>query len=247
MARNRRKKALYEVMSKARIKPGSGRTLEQLHPKRSDEDVPDKDKKPIVEKPGAATKWWNKPRIVQFNAGRIEFSLQYQIAIAIVLGLILLVLIAYRLGQWSMPRQETAGPVEGTRNNTPINLTGQNNRNQMQRAEPVTQNPPAQRSAVPAQSTGNNVIVLKEYGARADLDLVQQYFEKNGIMTEVVLENGRYFLQTINTYDNPDTPGTNGYIAKMKIAEIGKNYKAEPGFETFGPRFFSDAYGKKVK
>jgi len=244
MARNRRKKALYEVMSKARIKPGSGRTLEQLHPKRSDEDVPDKDKKPIVEKPGAATKWWNKPRIVQFNAGRIEFSLQYQIAIAIVLGLILLVLIAYRIGQSSMVGRETAGPVEGTRNNNPINLTGQNSRNQMQRAEPVTQNPPAQQSVVPAQSTGNNVIVLKEYGAMDALVPAQQYFEKNGIMTEIVLKNGRYFLQTINTYDNPNTPGTNGSEERIRIIEIGKGYKAPTGFETFS---FSDAYGKKVK
>ena len=247
MARNRGKKALYEVMSKASVKPGPGKTLEQLHPKRSDEVEPEKDKKPVKEKSRAATQWWNKPRIILINGGRIEFSLQYQIAIAIVLGLILLVVIAYRLGQWSMPVGQTAGPVELTRNNTPVNSTGQNNRNQMQQAESVTQSPPARQTAVPAQSTGNNVIVLAQYGARADLVPVQEFFAKYGIELDIVLENGRYYLQTVDTYDNPDTKGSNGDIARKRIIEVGAKYKAPPNYESFASKLFSDAYGKKVK
>ena len=54
MARNRGKKALYEVMSKAKVKPGPGH-LEQLHPKGTEEFEPSKDNKPAVEKPRAAT------------------------------------------------------------------------------------------------------------------------------------------------------------------------------------------------
>jgi len=34
MARKRSKKALYEVMSKARNKPGYGRTLKKMRPKK---------------------------------------------------------------------------------------------------------------------------------------------------------------------------------------------------------------------
>ena len=245
MARNRGKKALYEVMSNTKVKPGSGRALEQLHPKRSDEVEQNKDEKPVVEKTQASTQWWKKPRVLQFNAGRIEFSLPYQIAIAIVLGLIALVLIIFRLGQYSsMAGQEAAGPLEGTTNNAPVNPARQSNINGTIPAQPRTSSPPVQRNVVPAQSTGNNVIVLKEYGAKMALVLAQQYFEKNGIMTDVVLENGRYFLQTINTYDNPATPGTDGYKERMRIIEIGKSYKAPTGYETFN---FKDAYGKKVK
>ena len=249
MARNRGKKALYEVMSKAKVKPGPDIIVEQLHPKKADEPEPEKEKKPVLEKPRTATQWWNKPRIVQYNGGRIEFSLHYQIAIAIVLGLILLVLIAYRLGQLSMAKQETAGPVRLTNNETLENRTGQNDRTEMQQAEPVTQDPPAKQAVVPAQSTGNNVLVLTQYGARADLVPVQEFFAKNGIELDIVLENGRYFLQTKKTFDNPNNPGTDGYKMKQIIAKIGAAYKNEApeGYQKFAPHYFSDAYGKKVK
>jgi hypothetical protein len=249
MARNRGKKALYEVMSKARVKPGPDRIVEQLHPKKADGPEPEKEKKPVLEKPRVAAQWWNKPRIAQLNGGRIEFSLHYQIVIAIVLGLILLVLIAYRLGQLSMAKQETAGPVRLTNNETLENRTEQNDRAEMQRAEPVTQDPPARQAVAAAQSTGNNVLVLTQYGARADLVPVQEYFAKNGVELDIVLENGRYFLQTKDTFDNPNNPGTNGYKMKQIITKIGAAYKDEApqGYEKFAPHYFSDAYGKKVK
>lgn len=249
MARKRGKKALYEVMSKASVKSGPGK-LDQLHPKRTDEFEPDNDNnKPAVEKPRIATQWWNRPRAVQINGGRIEFSLQYQIAIAIVLGLILLVLIAYRLGQLSMAERETAGPVQLTSNDTLRNQTGQNDGNQTRQAEPVTQSPPARQTIVPARSTGNNVIVLTQYGARADLVPVQEYFTNKGVKLDIVLENGRYFLQTKNTFDNPNNPGTDGYKMKQIITKIGAAYKNEApeGYQKFAPHYFSDAYGKKVK
>jgi len=235
-------------MSKASVKPGPGK-LDQLHPKRTDEFKPDDDNKSAVEKSRVATQWWNRPRIVQINGGRIEFSLQYQIAIAIVLGLILLVLLAYRFGQWSMADKQTAGPVRLTNNNTVENQTGQKERKQVQRAEPKIQRSPARQIAIPAQSKGNNVIVLAQYGARADLVTVQEFFANNGIELDIVLEKGRYFLQTKNTFDNPNNPGTDGYKMKQIITKIGVAYKNEApeGYEKFAPHYFSDAYGKKVK
>ena len=78
---------------------------------------------------------------------------------------------------------------------------------------------------------------------------VQAHFAEYGIETEIVMENGSYFLRTKNRYDNPRTPGTDGYEALQEIIKVGAKYKgkAPPNYETFSPRFFSDAYGKKVK
>jgi hypothetical protein len=250
MARNRGKKALYEVMSKTRIKPDSSKALEPLYPKRGDEAEPKAEKKPEAEMSKASTQWWTKPRIVQFNLGRIEFSLPYQVMIAIILGLILLVLIVYRLGQLSMVNQETAGPVEVTRNSAQMRTNIENNADTTPLpAESAPARLQENQPVAPAVSAGNNVIVLAQYGARADLVPVQKHFAKYGIATEIVIENGRYYLQTVNTYDNPSKVGTNGYQAKQKITKIGATYKgqAPEGYETFAPNYFSDAYGKKVK
>jgi len=268
MARYRGKKALYEVMSKSRIKPGAAKTVEPLNPKKDEpqerltaalinppEGGQNDVKKPVAEKLQAATQWWKKPRILQLNAGRIEFSLPYQIAIAIVLGLILLILIVYRLGQLSISGQKAAGPLEGATNNAQvnppgrINPTGQESIRRTPQADSAMSQPPVHQNPVPAQSAGKNVIVLAEYGARADLEPVRKFFAQYGIELEIVVENGRYFLQTKNTYDNPDNAGTDGYKAKQNIIKTGAAYKgkAPEGYETFAPRYFSDAYGKKVK
>jgi len=126
---------------------------------------------------------------------------------------------------------------------------GQGKTTETKCSEPVTQSPPAQQAAVPARSTGNNVIILTQYGARADLIPVQEFFARRGVELDIVLENGRYFLQTKNTFDNPNNTGTDGYKMKQIITKIGAAYKNEApeGYEKFAPHYFSDAYGKKVK
>jgi hypothetical protein len=245
MVRNKRKKALYEVMSKARDKPGFGRTLEKMRPKSSDEG-----KSAVnAETSKATARWMRKPKIVQFNFGRIEFSMPYPLAFALVLGLIVLVLATFRLGYYLTDQRAISTAVE-----TPqIKPTTPMEREAADIREPPA---PVEDSTLldevkPTQpkSTGNNVIVLVEFGARADLVPVRAHFAEYGIDTEIVMEKGRYFLQTKNRYDNPGTPGTNGYKALQKIIEVGAKYKgkAQPPFETFAPNFFSDAYGKKVK
>jgi len=248
MVRNRGKKALYEVMSKARDKPGYGRTLEQMQPKSSVEG-----KSAVnIEKSKATTRWMRKPRIVQFNFGRIEFSMPYQLAVALVLGLILLVLAAFRLGQeYNLTDQRaisTAVERPQISRRTPIEPDMADIR---EPPAPVEDSTLLDEDVTPVQpkSTGNNVIVLVQYEARADLVPVRAHFAEYGIDTEIVMESGSYFLQTKNRYDNPGTPGTDGYKAKQKIIEVGAKYKgkAPPSFETFAPNFFSDAYGKKVK
>ena len=117
MARKRGKKALYEVMSKARNKPGYGRTLEKMSPKKpvekKDEPATNQKSAADVETSRAAAKWWRKPRIVQFNVGRIEFSMPYQLAVALVLGFVLLILAAFWIGQvYYLSDQGATGPAE---------------------------------------------------------------------------------------------------------------------------------------
>jgi len=257
MARKRGKKALYEVMSKARNKPGYGRTLEKMRPKKSAEkkDEPIKDKKSAEDANiyKASARWSKKPRVVQFNVGRIEFSLPYQLAVALLLGLILLVLAAYQLGQFSYSTKQRATVPDNE-----IKGIGQENFIEQDAAGITEPTAPVEddilrkteeTGPVTAKSTGNNVIVLTQYEARADLLPVQSHFLEYDIATEIVVENGRYYLQTQNRYDNPGKPGTDGYKARQKIIEVGAKYKgkAPPGYETFAPNYFSDAYGKKVK
>jgi len=249
MVRNKRKKALYEVMSKARDKPGYGRTLEKMQPKTSVEGKSAVNK----EKSKATSRWMRKPRIVQFNFGRIEFSMPYQLAVALVLGLILLVLAAFRLGQEYNPTDQGAisTAVERSQINrrTPIERETADIRQPPAPVEDSTLRSIEDVTSVQPKSTGNNVIVLVQYEARADLVPVRAHFAEYGIDTEIVLENGSYFLQTKDRYDNPGTPGTDGYKALQEIIKVGAKYKgkAQPPFETFAPNFFSDAYGKKVK
>lgn len=255
MARNRRKKALYEVMSKARDKPGYGRTLEKMRPKKpvekKEEPVTNQNSAADVETSKAAAKWWRKPRIVQFNVGRIEFSMPYQLAVALLLCLILMVLAAFRFGQYyyltdqratdpaeEMPQINRTTPMEG----------GAGDIKEPRAPDEDTTLLDEELEPVKPKPTGNNVIVLVEFGSHADLVPVRDHFAKHNIETEIVLENGRYFLRTKeDRYDNPRTPGTDGYKALQEIIKVGAEYKAPPNYEPFTQHLFSDAYGKKVK
>jgi hypothetical protein len=250
MVRNRGKKALYEVMSKARVKSEPGKVVGPLSPTKPDEVAPAVMQKSVAGVPKSAAKWWRKPRIVQLNAGRIEFSMPYQIAVVLLLGFIFVIIAAYRLGQSSYPagRQETDQPVSAVQekeSERPIERAMSNIPQPSAPPESTTANTEV---AEPAKPTGSNVIVLVVYDSLPDLAPVQAHFSENGIETEIVTERGRYFLQTKQRYDNPATPGTDGYKARQKIVEVGAKYKgkAPAGYETFAPNYFSDAYGKKV-
>jgi len=249
MVRNRGKKALYEVMSKARVKSEPGRTVEHLRPTKSDEDAPEVEQKSATGVPKSAAKWWRKPRIVQLNAGRIEFSMPYQIAVVLLLGFIFVIIAAYRFGQSSYSAQQQqvvkSEPVRReTESETPVEQATSNIIPPSAPAEDAT----AKTEVVePAAPTGNNVIVLVQYHSMPDLAPVQAYFAEHGIELEIDPQQGSYFLQTMQLYDNPSKPGTDGYKALQKIIEVGKGYKAPKGYESFAPNYFSDAYGRKVK
>jgi hypothetical protein len=237
---SRRKKSLYEVMGEARLKSRHGKTLEQPSPEKVDKDEPTTESTVAV--PERAVQWPRRPRIVQFNAGRIEISIPYQLAIAFLLGIILLVLVVYRVGEGV---GESAAKKQ---KNNPGRLLNQNN------TAGQGQNTNTDRKMLSnngkdkvAESKGNHRIVIQTYEVRAHLDPVQRYFNQSGIETEIRTIDGKYCLVTKKKYENPQKQGTDGYAAKQKIIELGAQYKAPPGYETFGVKSFESAYGRKFE
>ena len=233
MARNRSKKALYEVMSRSRSNSNYGKTIEPL---RQDGSTENRQENADSTSPGSNPQivpgWPARPKLVQFNAGRIEISMPYQLAIAILLGIVLVVLVFFRLGQASF-KQETADlGTEIPRNVIEKSAENENSSSKIEKNENTV-------------TKGRNNIVLKQFARRADLEQAQKYFGTAGIETTIISRAGTYFLISKNTYDNPGKPGTDGYKALKKIVSIGADYKAPQGYESFGPIPFNDAYGKR--
>jgi hypothetical protein len=242
MARNRGKKALYEVIGKGSLrKPAPGGPVAPPPPPQ-DEHADE----PVVESPAEqepiVTTWPKRPKIVQVNAGRIEFSLPYQMAVALLLGLVLVVLVVYRMGQASYSTQQAtesgskAAPAREGNQGGPAVVDKPGAAAAPGRAE-ITQ---------PAELGGKNAIVIVEYDKERDLRPVQEHFSRFGIETEIVpAPRGRYFLWTKERYDTVG-PGSRCDRDKQKIINVGALYKAERGYETFGTQPFDDAYPRKV-
>ena len=245
MARDRKKLSMYEVMGKGQLKAGYSKTLKKPQPEKAESDVKTPAETPLPTA-GRATYWPRKPKLVQFNAGRVEISLPYPIAIAVLLGIILLFLVALWLGEVGYFSREgitnSAGSMfKNLRETARDGLTGRRegidiDEGRMSDTE-ITGT---------GQSTGSNRIVIQTYDKRADLELVQYHFAEGGIETEIRTVGDTFYLVTVDKYEeNPKRPGTDGYVAKQKIIKLGAKYKAPPGYEPFGVKSFETAFGKK--
>jgi hypothetical protein len=247
MVRSRKKKALYEVISRTGSKSSYDRLLRQPRPG----ETGGKDK-PTASEPATLSRgvgrWPRRPRIVQFNAGRIEISMPYQLAIALLLGLVLLVVVAFRLGQITYLSSQKATDSTAKMSESVQRATPEMIASIPRRAAPAEERAavsPVAPKVEPVKPKGNNRIVIQTYQVRADLEPVKQYFAQFGIETEIIKIDGWYHLATKDKYENPEKQGTDGYLAKQRIIELGAEYKAPPGYETFGSKPFSDAYGKR--
>jgi hypothetical protein len=255
MVHNTKKKALYEVIGRAGAKPG----YEQLHPNGTAGQVPSagptSSGQPSPGQAQGVVRWAIRPSVVQFNAGRIDLSIQYQIGIAVVLGVLLAAVVLFRLGE-RVGNREVAGNAPAAKKPVVDKLVVP--RSVTQDTPAVTQ-PTAQDTSAAAVAanqaastpstgsgqTGKNRIVIKVYQVRSHLEPAKEYFDKMGVATEIIEKNNWYYLVTKNKYDNPGKTGTDGYLARQKIVELGAGYKAPVGFETFGPKPFSDAFGMR--
>jgi hypothetical protein len=204
-----------------------------------------------VVSPPNVVRWVRKPSVVQFNAGRVEFSMPYQVGIAILLGALLVVVVVFRLGERLGSRE--AAKITPTTVVVAKQPTSSPQARQGQIITPATVAPgqliagTGVANQPTAASMGRNRIVIKIYQVQAHLEPVKEYFDRLGVATDIIERNNLYYLVTKNRYDNPDRPGTDGYLAKQKIIEIGAGYKAPVGYETFGPKPFSDAFGMRFE
>jgi len=248
MARNNKKMALYEAISRNYSKSSSVNKLEQLHP-QNNEDIPGfaansaKNDKNLE----LGIIWPRKPRIVQINAGRVEFSMPYQLVIALVLGAILFALVVFRLGQFTNDRKNMSG-LKITKNIT--EQLPQPAYTEKRSSKVLVENVSfeSEKSQTADEGRGSNLIVIKQYPTQRDLLPVQQFFADNGIETKIIKSGSAFLLVSAkSTYQNPNKTGTDGFEEKQKIMEIGSRYKAPTGYESFAPTMFKDAYGQKVR
>lgn len=94
---------------------------------------------------------------------------------------------------------------------------------------------------------GDHVIVIATYKRDEDLVPVKEYFDKNGIETQIQERGDYYFLVTKDKLQSPRRAGTDGYAALQRIRRVGADYKAPQGYESFAPNLFQDAYGMKIR
>ncbi len=210
---------------------------------------------------------WLKPKAVQFNAGRIEVSLPYQIGIAVGLFVVLLLLAVFRLGQIDQKsRYNDVGRASRAGIESTAAAAAGGNATTVEASAPA-ENGGSENTAAPAP-TGDNWIVIARSELRNDLvpvrahfdehgirtgivsfERLREHFEEYGLNTSVLPQGSGYLLVTAQMYDNPEKIGTTGYEAKQKIIEVGALYKgkAPQGYETFAPHYFSDAYGMKMR
>ena len=228
MVRNRSKKALYEVINRATAQP--------VEPKGSDKgkvaDVKKPTEKPAEPKKPTKSVWSSRPRMVSLLQGKLEVSIPYQLAVAILLGILLVVLIAFRFGQIS--GKKIAAASMG------IDLMPAAEVDSSPRAPVVDTAVSDVPAGVELAPSGSNHIVIQQFGVRRDLEPVMNYFSDNGIECLIISHNGKQFLVTKGRYNRAD-----GNRVLEKIKDVGAGYRAPTGYESFAQRLFSDAYLKK--
>ncbi|MBN1506788.1 MAG: hypothetical protein JW955_08075 [Sedimentisphaerales bacterium] len=219
-----------------------------------------------------AARRWLRPKAVQLHDGRIEISLPYTVAVTVVLITILFILAAFRIGQ--MQRQLRPGEATDTTSDSAKQRVPKMSPSPAMRQEtppaaarPESEIMPTSAALAPVpDQTGDHVIVLAQLSQREPLDVARAHFAEQGIATEVISipllrellssqgintrglgDRDGFMLVTSKYYDNPQSPGTDGYEARQKIIQAGREYKARSGSESFAPNYFSDAYGMKVR
>ena len=257
MARNHAgQMALYEAVNKERFKAAQKKELSRLTTDQAEKIESAPHVQPVMILPqqpknadAKQTVWTKKPKVFGFNGGRIELFLPYPIAITVVMGLVLLLVGAFRLGQWAGKSNTDEFGAKNTDTAT-VTLDTAKVAKEMVRSvvakhAAVT---PSQATAAESAKGGDYAVVLTELKNAAtarDLEPAKQYFNEQGILTEIKNVRGSYFLLTTEKYDG-FSRGTPGYDAIEKIKRVGAKYKAPSGYGGFGSKPFSDAYGRKM-
>jgi hypothetical protein len=235
MARKRGQKALYEAIGRANSSASQSDTFEGVS-EQSATSYPVKQER---------IDW--KPKVVQFNYERIELTLPYTWASGIVLLVVMVVLVAFRLGQLSSAGRpvvslavfdgnESTPTLEET--DTLIGSDGGLDIASEKESEVVITDPHIE---MPVEF--GNAILIQAYHQKKDLVPVQKYFRKYNIDTELVKIDKTFYLATSERFTKfRNVPENRIYTVIKRIADIGKGYKATPPLDSFAPHRFSDAY-----
>lgn len=252
MARNHRKKALYEVIAKSRQRM-DGRGLMGRGKGEKTPQPPTNLLKPgevdVQQDTDQEQQWPPHRDAVSSLAGQLVLSLSYPIVAVILLSLILVTAAAFRMGQIYAERgldKASATDVVSPRTRTPQEFDRPSRPSSTPERQPESGDEPKEDALAPK---GDHVIVIAtiSVGRKSDaLEPVMDYFSKNGIATEVQRRGTYYFLITKRRYLRPQKQGSEGFFALKKIKEVGAGYVAPAGFETFGSMPFQDAYAMKL-
>ena len=239
MVRSKKRKALYEVIGKTKRRSGPEGVYPDSDAVRS--NIGDEDYDNLAGFDRQNVRWSMRPKLLQFNGSRIEISISYPLAIAVILAFVLLIAVAYRTGQSTVGKMKN---LSNSASKTEQPIRTEDRSVQAGNVEAgSTEN--IENLNITKRKTGLNRIVIQQLDNRRDLEPVKKFFEAFGIQTRIRLINKTYYLVTEDKYDNPEKTGTDGFEAKQKIIRIGAGYKPPAGFAGFGQRPFATAYGMK--
>jgi len=249
MARYRGQKALYEVIGKNRPRNDGG--VESLHP---DPDLEvhsgSRDEPagiPVEDR-------WRRPRAIQFNAGRIELTLSYWIPTVFGIVFIIGLLGAFRLGQWVSGPSSALNTVRNTSGSVPVvsgSLDTTEDKEILSFGNPDPLNsPPAAEAeeAPPPIRSGRNAIGILTYRDRTQLVPVMEYYQLNGIATEIIRMESGFILVTVERFrDNPTRQGSDGYDLLQQVIELGAKYRPPRDYLGFNRESFEGAHGVLIQ
>ncbi len=273
MAPRKQKPALFELIKENKVSTpewfyGKKRKVEQIRQEnqvvekqenvvRSDKPVKtshDDTNVPFADDSCATAPW------ITMAEKRINFSLPLWACAVAALGVVLMLLITYRLGQ--PPAATITDSGNSPYSNSPPserlnNLANQPPRNDLlppEASEPPSPgaNPPAASSNTPPVRNNTNrpapppsnadtanypqsgaTLIICQNAQKIVLQPVQQFFARNGVITHIGRFSGNWALITHETMDNISTPEAERF--KEEIQSIGKKYEQqrsanEPGF-----------------
>ncbi len=265
MARETRRMALYEAIRKGQSKRRGREKTARFRPFASARSRMARKKKDIAFyqrfEPGSDS---GKSKLAAIWSRRLNLSLSYPVAGLLVVAVAVVLIAAIRFGQFNydagwlffqpvVVSESASDELLDIRNL--INSTaadGINGSESRSTDNEIAQDGKIEETKVVVPQ-GKSVIVIQAYKQRRDLEPVKQYFEENGIETEIV-ERGTFFLlrttqlyQRCSVHRDSFNPDYDGDVAMKEIRKIGKTYKAPPGYDSFRPNLFKGAYAEKIK
>jgi hypothetical protein len=216
--------ALFEVISKSRQKrseaglnvPGwMGRGVPGGEPPERAEGAGE------VEMPGPLPE-----PVVSTAGGRLRLSLNYVTALVAVVGMVLLLVLAFWVGRWSVHASaaNATGPDAQT-----AGLTGEQ-----------TPTPPG--PATPGRVPGKHYLVIQGLQGmtqqkRDDAETIVKWLKKEGIAADIGRYRGdpeQYIVWSLNKFDSPSSAEAEGFVDT--IEELGRRYKNGGGRYDFKQR-----------